>query len=86
MRQTDLQSIHTTRDKVVQRIDGTLVPLRIVVPVGTVAGHLVRITVITSIISRSTSDIVHPEATIIPGSGPFTRVIGTPLLGGGVGG
>lgn len=86
MRQTDLQSIHTTRDKVVQRIDGTLVPLRIVVPIGTAAGHLGRITVIRSIVSRSTSDIVHPEATIIPGSRPFTGGIGTPLLGGGVGG
>lgn len=86
MHQTDLQSVHTTRDKVVQRIDGTLVPLSIVVPVVTAASRLVRITIISSIVSRSTSNIVHPFTAIVPGRRPFTSGIGTPLLGSSVGG
>lgn len=70
----------------VQRLDGTRVPLGIVVPVIAAAGHLVRITIISSIVSRSTSNIVHPFTAIVPGRRPFTSGIGTPLLGGGVGG
>lgn len=70
----------------VQRIDGTLVPLSIVVPVVTAASRLVRITVISSIVSRSTSDVVHPFTAIVPSRRPFTSGIGTPLLGSSVGG